>query len=88
MLLTAVSRLNAAHMSRDLRLFWEKFENLATSFNETWNVLRWIPGGRSKDSHLHGLLGWAVKEQHESLLSIALAAGPSLQHVCNLPPIG
>lgn len=30
-------------------------------------------------------LGWAVKEQHESLLSIALAVRPSLQHVCDLP---
>jgi len=54
-----------------LSLVWEKFENLATSFNETF------PSTRS--------LGWAVKEQHESLLSIALAVRPSLQHVCDLP---
>ncbi|ODM18020.1 hypothetical protein SI65_06808 [Aspergillus cristatus] len=69
-------------------LVWEKFENLATSFNEIWNFHPWIPGGRSRDSHLHALFGWAVKEQRESLLSIALAAGPSLQRVCDLPLIG
>lgn len=67
---------------------WGKFENLTTSFNETWNFHPWIPGGCSKDSHLHAFFGWAVKEQHASLLSIALAAGPSLQHVCDLPLIG
>ncbi|KAE8384965.1 hypothetical protein BDV23DRAFT_176621 [Aspergillus alliaceus] len=69
-------------------LVWNKFEALATSFNETWDFHPWIPGGRSNDSHLHGLFGWAVKEQHEPLLSIALAAGPALQRVCDLPLIG
>ncbi|KAL4943176.1 hypothetical protein BDV06DRAFT_211296 [Aspergillus oleicola] len=69
-------------------LVWEKFKVLATCFNETWNFHPWVPGGRSKDSLLHGLFGWAVKEQHEPLLLIALAARPSLQRICDLPPIG
>ncbi|KAL2832103.1 hypothetical protein BDW59DRAFT_181441 [Aspergillus cavernicola] len=69
-------------------LAWEKFKTLAMCFNETWNFHPWLSGGRSKDSLLHGLFGWAVKEQHEPLLSIALAAGPSLQRICNLPLIG
>lgn len=51
---------------------WEKFEQLALCFNESWNFHPWVPGGRSPRSHLHGLFGWAVKEQHEPLLSIAL----------------
>lgn len=67
---------------------WEKFERLATCFNETWNFHPWIPSGRSYLSHLHGLFGWAVKEQHRPLLSIAQAAGPDLRRVCDLPLIG
>ncbi|KAE8406637.1 hypothetical protein BDV37DRAFT_280595 [Aspergillus pseudonomiae] len=67
---------------------WDKFKALATCFNETWNFHPWVPGGRSKYSHLHGLFGWAVKEPHERLLSIALAAGPVLQRVCDLPLVG
>ncbi|KAL4755783.1 uncharacterized protein BDW70DRAFT_167857 [Aspergillus foveolatus] len=69
-------------------LAWEKFTMLATCFNETWNFHPWLPGGRSRHSLLHGLFGWAVKEQHEPLLSIALAARPSLQRICDLPLIG
>ncbi|KAJ5777337.1 hypothetical protein N7520_000583 [Penicillium odoratum] len=67
---------------------WEKFERLAMCFNETWNFHPWVPGGRSASSHLHGLLGWAVTEQHEPLLSIAQAARKDLQRVCNLPLVG
>ncbi|KAL2809886.1 hypothetical protein BJX63DRAFT_445035 [Aspergillus granulosus] len=67
---------------------WEKFRTLATSFNETWNFHPWPSGGRSKVSFLHALFGWAVKKNHEPLLSIALAAGPSLHLICNLPLIG
>ncbi|RAK81996.1 uncharacterized protein BO72DRAFT_137686 [Aspergillus fijiensis CBS 313.89] len=51
---------------------WEKFEKLATCFNETWNFHPWKPGGRSLRSQLHSLFGWAVRENHEPLLSIAL----------------
>ncbi|KAL5042243.1 hypothetical protein BDW71DRAFT_200726 [Aspergillus fruticulosus] len=69
-------------------LAWEKFKMLATSFNETWNFHPWLPGGRSKDSLLHGLFGWAVREQHEPLLLISLAARSSLQRICDLPLIG
>ncbi|KAE8160965.1 hypothetical protein BDV40DRAFT_313437 [Aspergillus tamarii] len=71
----------------DTSIVWNKFQALATSFNETWNFHPWIPGGRSNYSHIHGLFGWAVKEQHEPLLSIALATGPALQRVCDLPLI-
>ncbi|OOQ87883.1 hypothetical protein PEBR_15031 [Penicillium brasilianum] len=67
---------------------WEKFERLATCFNETWNFHPWISGGRSASSRLHSLFGWAVTEQHEPLLSIAQAAVPDLQRVCDLPLIG
>ncbi|KAJ5923674.1 hypothetical protein N7454_008919 [Penicillium verhagenii] len=68
--------------------FWKKFEQLVMCFNETWNFHPWVPGGRSTCSHLHSLLGWAVKEQHLPLLSIVQAAGPDLQTVCNLPLVG
>ncbi|KAJ5928484.1 hypothetical protein N7466_007440 [Penicillium verhagenii] len=68
--------------------FWKKFEQLVMSFNETWNFHPWVPGGRSTRSHLHSLLGWAVKERHLPLLSIVQAAGPDLQTVCNLPLVG
>ena len=66
-------------------LVWERFEQLATCFNETWNFHPWIPSGRSASSRLHDLFGWAVTEQHEPFLSIAQAAGPDLHLVCNLP---
>ncbi|RFU72758.1 ankyrin repeat-containing [Trichoderma arundinaceum] len=67
---------------------WEQFERLATCFNETWNFHPWVPGGRSHDSYLHGLFGWAVREQHKPLLSIVQDMGPSLQRICNLPLVG
>ncbi|KAL3459142.1 ankyrin repeat-containing domain protein [Aspergillus heterothallicus] len=67
---------------------WDKFETLATSFNETWNFHPWSCGGRSQDSLLHGLFSWAVKEEHVPLLSIAVRAGPSFRRICNLPLLG
>ncbi|CAG7990576.1 unnamed protein product [Penicillium salamii] len=67
---------------------WPRFERLATCFNETWNLHPWPIGGRSYSSHIHSLFGWAVKEQHEPLLSIALGAGPDLKRVCDLPLFG
>ncbi|KAK2593037.1 hypothetical protein QQS21_009245 [Conoideocrella luteorostrata] len=67
---------------------WQKFKQLATCFSETWNFHPWIPSGRSPRSQLHSLFGWAVKEQHIPLLSIAQAAQSDLQHVCNLPLVG
>ncbi|KAJ6028826.1 hypothetical protein N7540_004402 [Penicillium herquei] len=66
---------------------WENFERLAMSFNQTWNFHPWAPGGRSFSSHLHSLFGWAVKEQHGPLLSIAQNAGVDFNRVCNLPLI-
>lgn len=71
-----------------LSVTWKKFESLATRFNETWDFHPWTSGGRSYDSRLHGLFGWAVKEQHEPLLTIALATGKPLLRVCDLPLIG
>lgn len=67
---------------------WEKFERLATCFNETWNFHPWELGGRSPRSHLHSLFGWAVKGQHEPLLSIALSSKRDIMHVCNIPLVG
>ncbi|OQE25447.1 hypothetical protein PENSTE_c006G08700 [Penicillium steckii] len=67
---------------------WPRFERLATCFNETWNIHPWPIGGRSYFSHIHSLFGWAVKEQHQPLLSIALGAGADLKRVCDLPLFG
>ncbi|KAF3397352.1 hypothetical protein DPV78_007813 [Talaromyces pinophilus] len=49
---------------------WDKFQQLATNLNETWNFHPWIIPGPSKYSRLHSLLGWAVNERHEPLLSL------------------
>ncbi|PGH01143.1 hypothetical protein AJ79_08014 [Helicocarpus griseus UAMH5409] len=67
---------------------WRNFERLATNFNETWNFHPWVSGGRSLLSRLHGLLGWAVKEQHGPLLSIAFRSSKDLLRICNVPLIG
>ncbi|OJD13717.1 hypothetical protein AJ78_05849 [Emergomyces pasteurianus Ep9510] len=67
---------------------WERFEQLATNFSSTWNFHPWVHGGRSSQSHLHALFGWAVKEQHEPLLSIALKSRKDLLAVCELPLVG
>ncbi|KAK2812422.1 hypothetical protein FQN50_001423 [Emmonsiellopsis sp. PD_5] len=64
---------------------WTKFEELATCFNETWNFHPWISGGRSPQSHLHALFGWAVKEQHKPILSIALSSERYIFEICDLP---
>jgi hypothetical protein len=64
---------------------WDKFEQLATNFNETWNFHPWDLGGRSIPSRLHSLLGWAVKERHMPLFTVALQSGKYIQQVCNLP---
>jgi ankyrin repeat protein len=66
---------------------WPKLERLALQYNETWNFHPWKPSGRSQHSYLHGLLVWAVKEQHQPLLSIALNVKQDLQEICNLPSI-
>jgi hypothetical protein len=67
---------------------WEKFGQLALQFSESWNFHPWIPSGSSLHSYVHGLFGWAVKEQHQPLLSIALNMRQDLQKVCDLPSIG
>jgi ankyrin repeat protein len=79
---------NWALQTRDLSEqspVWRRFQRLATCYNETWNFHPWVPSGRSLHSHLHGLFGWAVKECHEPLLSIALGFDRELQRVCNIP---
>jgi ankyrin repeat protein len=69
---------------------WEKFLELAINPNESWNFHPWISGGQSVTSHLHGLLGWAVKEHHMPLLQIVLDLEPrsGLRNFYNLPLIG
>jgi len=64
---------------------WDKFKQLATNFNETWNFHPWNLSGRSMPSHLHSLLGWAVKNRHMPLFNIAIRSGKLIQQVCNLP---
>ncbi|KAI7970553.1 hypothetical protein EIK77_004579 [Talaromyces pinophilus] len=64
---------------------WDKFQQLATNLNETWNFHPWIIPGPSKYSRLHSLLGWAVNERHEPLLSIALNSEKYIRQICNLP---
>lgn len=60
---------------------WDKFEQLATNLDETWNFHPWITPGPSKHSRLHSLLGWAVKERHGPLLSIALKSGKYIRQI-------
>lgn len=69
---------------------WDRFRQLAMNPNESWNLHPWIPEGRSLGSHLHGLLGWAVKEHHMPFLEILLGLEyrGELRKVCNLPLIG
>ncbi|KAH8690924.1 hypothetical protein BGW36DRAFT_420317, partial [Talaromyces proteolyticus] len=66
---------------------WRKFERLALQFSETWNFHPWKSSGRSQRSYLHGLLVWAVKGQHQPLLSIVLNMRQDVQEICNLPSI-
>jgi ankyrin repeat protein len=69
---------------------WEMFYRLATNPNRSLNFQPWTSGGQSLTSHLHGVLGWAVKEHHMPLLKIVLDLGPryGLKDFYNLPPIG
>lgn len=69
---------------------WDRFQQLAMNPNESWNLHPWIPEGRSLGSHLHGLLGWAVKEHHMPFLEILLGLEhrDEVRKVCNLPLIG
>ncbi|PYH48084.1 uncharacterized protein BP01DRAFT_175950 [Aspergillus saccharolyticus JOP 1030-1] len=79
---------NWTSQTRDLTRnspMWEKFEKLATCFNETWNFHPWKPGGRSTRSQLHSLFGWAVRDNHFPLLSIALTWKRDILQICDLP---
>lgn len=76
--------LHTKHITQQSSL-WQKFERLALQYSETWNFHPWRSSGRSAHSYLHGLLIWAVKEQHQPLLSIALYLRKDLQKICNLP---
>jgi hypothetical protein len=64
---------------------WDKFKQLATNFNETWNFHPWHLSGRSIPSRLHSLLGWAVKNRHMPLFTLAIKSGKYIQQFCNLP---
>lgn len=68
-------------------LVWGKFRQLSLSFNETWNFHPWVVGGRSQISRLHGLFGWAVKNEHIPLLKLALNSERDIREICNLPLI-
>ncbi|KAI9927564.1 hypothetical protein MW887_003182 [Aspergillus wentii] len=64
---------------------WDKFKRLALSFNETWNFSPWSNGGRSQLSHLHGLFGWAIRENHRPLLNLALGFESHIRSICDIP---
>lgn len=69
---------------------WDLFRQLAVNPNKSWNFHPWISSGQSQASHLHGLLGWAVKEQHKPLLDIVLASESrnSARNFFDAPVIG
>lgn len=64
---------------------WGKFEQLSFSCNETWNFHPWVVGGRSQTSRLHGLFGWAVKNDHIPLLALAIHSERNIREICDLP---
>jgi ankyrin repeat protein len=66
---------------------WHKFKQLAFTFNESWNFHPWMSGGRSALSRLHSLFGWAVKEQHIPLLTLATNSKKDIKEVCDIPLI-
>lgn len=68
-------------------IVWDKFRQLTLMYSETWNFHPWRASGRSHVSHLHGLLIWAIKEQHQPLLSIVLKMKQDLRQICDLPAV-
>ncbi|RDW76415.1 uncharacterized protein DSM5745_06407 [Aspergillus mulundensis] len=67
---------------------WDKFNQIALTFNDTWDFHPWIKGGRSLSSQVHALFGYAVREHHMPLLRIAVEAGSEVFHVNDLPLLG
>ncbi|KAL5341866.1 hypothetical protein BJX70DRAFT_386565 [Aspergillus crustosus] len=57
---------------------WDRFCQIALTFNETWNFHPWISGGHLIASQIHGLFGWVVRQQHGPLLDIALNSGAEI----------
>ena len=51
---------------------WDNFRSLALEPNSSWKVHPWSSDGVSYHSHLHGLLGWAVRKRHIPLLEILI----------------
>ncbi|MCJ1261629.1 hypothetical protein MMC22_001495 [Lobaria immixta] len=49
---------------------WPSFKSLAIQPNMSWKIHPWRSGGQSHSSHLHGLLGWAVRNEHMPLLEL------------------
>lgn len=65
----------------------QEFKSLALNPKGAWVTYPWLSGGQSYTSYLHGLLGWAVKAEHLSLLRIVVGLGPEyrVREFCNLP---
>jgi len=68
-------------------LVWSRFVELAIQPNRTWAIHPWSSGGQSLSSHLHGLLAWATRKRHISLLKLLLGSCVDyrLKDFCNLP---
>ncbi|KAL2012582.1 hypothetical protein VTN00DRAFT_107 [Thermoascus crustaceus] len=67
---------------------WDKFQNPALTHNDSWRFHPWRPGS-SPESHIDGLFGWAVRERHIPLLSIALGRlHDDVKELCNKPLVG
>ena len=66
---------------------WREFQALAIQPVSSWNVHPWTSNGQSLSSHLHGLLGWAVRVAHIPLLELLLDLDPSfhVREFCDLP---
>jgi ankyrin repeat protein len=66
---------------------WNHFKSLALRPNASWKLHPWHWDGQSYQSHLHGLLGWAVRNNHRPLLSIFLDLGSKnkIHELCRKP---
>ncbi|PLB54061.1 hypothetical protein P170DRAFT_7759 [Aspergillus steynii IBT 23096] len=51
---------------------WDRFERLALERNFAWNIHPWEPLGLSMDSHFAGMLGYAIVEHHNPLISVLM----------------
>lgn len=51
---------------------WDDFRSLALKPSTSWKLHPWPSDGVSYQSHLHGLLTWAVRKRHLPLLDILI----------------